>query len=152
MTLMAVGGWVVEKMMHLWYMVDMELFKASHHGDLEKVKAIYQNEAISPETMAKAATIACKFGQLEVLQYFVAIMNGKILQCYIDNAAKFKQDEVSAWLKKALEEQRKEQQQRQSEKALQKASKQWDDDPENAVTPIRPPSFIHKKVKKFKQR
>ena len=136
----------------LWYKVDMELFKASHHGDLEKVKAIYQSEAISPETMAKAATIACKFVQLEVLQYFVAVMNGKILQCYVDNAAKFNQERVSAWLKKALEEQRKEQQQRQSTKAFEKAAKEWDDDPENAVTPIRPPSFIPKKVKVFKQR
>ena len=123
----------------------LELFKASHHGDLEKVKAIFQNEAISPETMAKAATIACKFGQLEVLQYIVAIMNGKILQCYVDNAAKFKQEKVSAWLKKALEEQRKEQQQKQSEKAAEKASKEWDDDPENAIRPMRPASFIPKK-------
>jgi hypothetical protein len=129
----------------------LELFKASHHGDLEKVKAIYQNEAISPETMAKAATIACKFGQLEVLQYLVAIQNGKILQCYIDNAAKFKQEKVSAWLKTALEEQRKEQQ-RQTTKVAEKASKEWDDDPENAIRPMRPPSFIPKKVKKFKQR
>jgi len=134
------------------YKSGMELFKASHHGDLEKVKAIYQSEAISPETMAKAATIACKFGQLEVLQYFVAIMNGKILQCYVDNAAKFNQHEVSAWLKEALEEQRKEQQQKQSTKAFEKAAKEWDDDPENSVTPIRPPSFIPKKVKVFKQR
>ena len=132
--------------------VMLELFKASHHGDLEKVKAIYQNEAISPETMVKAAAVACKFGQLEVLQYLVAIQNGKIMQCYIDNAAKFNQEKISAWLKVALEEQRKEQQQKHSEKAFEKASKQWDDDPENAVTPIRPPSFIPKKVKKFKQR
>ena len=130
----------------------MELFKASHHGDLEKVKAIYQNEAISPETMAKAAAIACKFGQLEVLKYFVAVMNGKILQCYVDNAAKFKQHEVSAWLKEALLFQRKEQQQKQSVKAFEKDTKEWDDDPENAITPMRPPSFIPKKVKKFKQR
>ena len=130
----------------------MELFKASHHGDLEKVKAIYQSEAISPETMAKAATIACKFGQLEVLKYFVAVMNGKILQCYVDNAAKFKQHEVSAWLKEALLFQRKEQQQKQSVKAFEKDTKEWDDDPENAITLMRPPSFIPKKVKKFKQR
>jgi hypothetical protein len=130
----------------------MELFKASHHGDLEKVKAIYQNEAISPETMAKAAAIACKFGQLEVLKYFVAVMNGKILQCYVDNAAKFKQHEVSAWLKEALLFQRKEQQQKQSVKAFEKDTKEWDDDPENAITLMRPPSFIPKKVKKFKQR
>ena len=130
----------------------MELFKASHHGDLEKVKAIYQSEAISPETMAKAATIACKFGQLEVLQYFVAIQNGKILQCYVDNAAKFNQYEVSAWLKEALENQRKEQQQKKLTKAVEKASKEWDDDPENALRPMRAPSFVPKKVKKFKQR
>ena len=130
----------------------MELFKASHHGDLEKVKAIYQNEAISPETMAKAAAIACKFGQLEVLQYFVAVMNGKILQCYVDNAAKFKQEKVSAWLKTALEEQRKEQDERQTRRLIMKADKEWDDDPENAVTAMRPPSFIPKKVKVFKQR
>jgi hypothetical protein len=130
----------------------MELFKASHHGDLEKVKAIYQSEAISPETMAKAATIACKFGQLEVLNYFVAVMNGKILQCYVDNAAKFNQHEVSAWLKEALEEQRKEQDERQSRRLIMKADKEWDDDPENAVTPMRPPSFVPKKVKVFKQR
>ena len=130
----------------------MELFKASHHGDLEKVKAIYQSEAISPETMAKAAAIACKFGQLEVLKYFVAVMNGKILQCYVDNAAKFKQHEVSAWLKEALLFQRKEQQQKQSVKAFEKDTKEWDDDPENAITLMRPPSFIPKKVKKFKQR
>ena len=130
----------------------MELYKASHHGDLEKVKAIYQNEAISPETMVKAAAIACKFGQLEVLQYFVAIMNGKILQCYVDNAAKFKQEKVSAWLKEALEDQRKEQQERQTERLIMKADKEWDDDPENAVTPMRPPSFVPKKVKVFKQR
>ena len=136
----------------LWYKTGMELFKASHHGDLEKVKAIYQNEAISPETMAKAAAIACKFGQLEVLQYFVAIMNGKILQCYVDNAAKFKQEKVSAWLKEALEEQRKEQDERQSRRLIMKADKEWDDDPENAVTPMRPPSFVPKKVKVFKQR
>ena len=123
----------------------LELFKASHHGDLEKVKAIYQKEAISPETMAKAATIACKFGQLEVLQYIVAIMNGKILQCYVDNAAKFKQEKVSAWLKTALEEQRKEQWERQSEKAAEKAAKDWDDDPENAIRPMRPASFVAKK-------
>jgi len=131
---------------------DMELFKASHHGDLEKVKAIYQNEAISPETMAKAAAIACKFGQLEVLQYFVAVMNGKILQCYVDNAAKFKQEKVSAWLKEALEDQRKELDERQTRRLIMKADKEWDDDPENAVTAMRPPSFIPKKVKKFKQR
>ena len=134
------------------YKADMELYKASHHGDLEKVKAIYQNEAISPETMVKAAAIACKFGQLEVLQYFVAIMNGKILQCYVDNAAKFKQEKVSAWLKEALEDQRKEQQERQTERLIMKADKEWDDDPENAVTPMRPPSFVPKKVKVFKQR
>lgn len=140
------------KLIGLWYKVDMELFKASHHGDLEKVKAIYQSEAISPETMAKAATIACKFGQLEVLQYFVAIMNGKILQCYVDNAAKFKQERVSAWLKEALEEQRKEQDERQTRRLIMKADKEWDDDPENAVTPMRAPSFIPKKVKVFKQR
>jgi len=139
-------------MIGLWYKVDMELFKASHHGDLEKVKAIYQSEAISPETMAKAAAIACKFGQLEVLKYFVAVMNGKILQCYVDNAAKFKQHEVSAWLKEALLFQRKEQQQKQSVKAFEKDTKEWDDDPENAITLMRPPSFIPKKVKKFKQR
>ena len=130
----------------------MELFKASHHGDLEKVKAIYQNEAISPETMVKSAAIACKFGQLEVLKYFVAVMNGKILQCYVDNAAKFKQHEVSAWLKEALLFQRKEQQQKQSVKAFEKDTKEWDDDPENAITLMRPPRFIPKKVKKFKQR
>ena len=130
----------------------MELYKASHHGDLEKVKAIYQNEAISPETMAKAATIACKFGQLEVLQYFVAIMNGKILQCYVDNAAKFKQEKVSAWLKEALEEQRKEQDERQTRRLIMKADKEWDDDPENAVTAMRAPSFVPKKFKVFKQR
>ena len=130
----------------------MELFKASHHGDLEKVKAIYQNEAISPETMVKAAAVACKFGQLEVLQYLVAIQNGKIMQCYIDNAAKFKQDEVSAWLKVALEEQRKERQEKIYEKAAQKEQKKFDDDPENAVTAMRPPSFVPKKVKVFKQR
>jgi hypothetical protein len=130
----------------------MELFKASHHGDLEKVKAIYQSEAISPETMAKAATIACKFGQLEVLQYFVAVMNGKILQCYVDNAAKFNQEKVSAWLKTTLEEQRKEQDERQTRRLIMKADKEWDDDPENAVTPMRPPSFVPKKVKVFKQR
>ena len=130
----------------------LELYKASHHGDLEKVKAIYQNEAISPETMVKAAAIACKFGQLEVLQYFVAVMNGKILQCYVDNAAKFNQHEVSAWLKEALEDQRKEQQERQTERLIMKADKEWDDDPENAVTPMRPPSFVPKKVKVFKQR
>ena len=130
----------------------LELYKASHHGDLEKVKAIYQNEAISPETMVKAAAIACKFGQLEVLQYFVAVMNGKILQCYVDNAAKFNQHEVSAWLKEALEDQRKEQQERQTERLIMKADKEWDDDPENAVTPMRAPSFVPKKVKKFKQR
>ena len=140
------------KLIGLWYKTGMELFKASHHGDLEKVKAIYQSEAISPETMAKAATIACKFGQLEVLQYFVAVMNGKILQCYVDNAVKFKQEKVSAWLKEALEEQRKEQQQKQSAKAFEKASKEWDDDPENAVTAMRAPSFVPKKVKVFKQR
>ena len=129
----------------------MELFKASHHGDLEKVKAIYQSEAISPETMAKAATIACKFGQLEVLQYFVAIMNGKILQCYVDNAAKFKQEKVSAWLKEALEDQRKEQQERQTEAMEKKEHEEWVDDG-NSMVPIRPPSFIPKKVKKIKQR
>ena len=130
----------------------MELYKASHHGDLEKVKAIYQSEAISPETMAKAATIACKFGQLEVLQYFVAIMNGKILQCYVDNAAKFKQEKVSAWLKEALEEKRKEQDERQTRRLIMKADKEWDDDPENAVTAMRAPNFVPKKVKVFKQR
>ena len=130
----------------------MELYKASHHGDLEKVKAIYQNEAISPETMVKAAAIACKFGQLEVLQYFVAIMNGKILQCYVDNAAKFKQEKVSAWLKEALEDQRKELDERQTRRLIMRADKEWDDDPENAVTPMRPPSFVPKKVKVFKQR
>ena len=123
----------------------LELFKASHHGDLEKVKAIFQNEAISPETMAKAATIACKFGQLEVLQYIVAIMNGKILQCYIDNAAKFKQEKVSAWLKTALEEQRKKQEERETENMVMKAGKEWDDDPENAIRPMRPASFVAKK-------
>ena len=130
----------------------MELFKASHHGDLEKVKAIYQNEAISPETMAKAATIACKFGQLEVLQYFVAIMNGKILQCYVDNAAKFKQEKVSAWLKVALEEQRKEQQEKIFKKAEELEQRKIDDDEVNSLVPMRPPSFIPKKVKKIKQR
>ena len=130
----------------------MELFKATHHGDLEKVKAIYQNEAISPDTMVKAAAIACKFGQLEVLQYLVAIQNGKIMQCYLDNAAKFKQEKVSAWLKTALEEQRKEQREKQAAKAFEKASKDWDNDPENAVTPMRAPSFIPKKAKNFKQR
>ena len=140
------------KLIGLWYKTGMELFKASHHGDLEKVKAIYQNEAISPDTMVKAAAIACKFGQLEVLQYFVAIQNGKILQCYIDNAAKFKQEKVSAWLKTALEEQRKEQQQRQLQSMVKKADKEWEDDPENALLPMRAPSFIPKKVKKFKQR
>ena len=123
----------------------LELYKASHHGDLEKVKAIYQNEAISPETMVKAAAIACKFGQLEVLQYFVAIMNGKILQCYVDNAAKFNQHEVSAWLKEALEDQRKEQQERQTERLIMKADKEWDDDPENAIRPMRPASYVAKK-------
>ena len=123
----------------------LELYKASHHGDLEKVKAIYQNEAISPETMVKAAAIACKFGQLEVLQYFVAIMNGKILQCYVDNAAKFNQHEVSAWLKEALEDQRKEQQERQTERLIMKADKEWDDDPENAIRPMRPTSYVAKK-------
>jgi hypothetical protein len=123
----------------------LELFKASHHGDLEKVKAIYQNEAISPETMVKAAAIACKFGQLEVLQYIVAIMNGKIMQCYVDNAAKFKQEKVSAWLKTVLEEQRKKQQERQVENLVIKAEKEWDDDPENALRPMRPPSFVAKK-------
>ena len=123
----------------------LELYKASHHGDLEKVKAIYQNEAISPETMVKAAAIACKFGQLEVLQYFVAVMNGKILQCYVDNAAKFNQHEVSAWLKEALEDQRKEQQERQTERLIMKADKEWDDDPENAIRPMRPASYVAKK-------
>ena len=123
----------------------MELYKASHHGDLEKVKAIYQNEAISPETMVKAAAIACKFGQLEVLQYFVAVMNGKILQCYVDNAAKFKQHEVSAWLKEALEEQRKEQDERQTRRLIMKADKEWKDDPENAIRPMRPASYVAKK-------
>ena len=102
--------------------------------------------------MAKAATIACKFGQLEVLQYFVAIMNGKILQCYVDNAAKFKQEKVSAWLKEALEEKRKEQDERQTRRLIMKADKEWDDDPENAVTAMRAPSFVPKKVKVFKQR
>jgi hypothetical protein len=130
----------------------MELFKASHHGDLEKVKAIYQNEAISPETMVKAAAVACKFGQLEVLQYFVAIMNGKIMQCYVDNAAKFKQDEVSAWLKVALEKQRKEQQEKIFEKAAQIEQKKDAADEVNSLVPMRPPSFIPKKVKKIKQR
>ena len=125
--------------------VMLELFKASHHGDLEKVKAIFQNEAISPETMAKAATIACKFGQLEVLQYIVAIMNGKILQCYVDNAAKFKQEKVSAWLKTALQEQRKEQEEKQTRRLIMKADKEWDDDPENAIRPMRPASFVAKK-------
>ena len=129
----------------------MELFKASHHGDLEKVKAIYQSEAISPETMAKAATIACKFGQLEVLQYFVAIMNGKIFQCYVDNAAKFKQEKVSAWLKEALEKERKEQKERHTEAMEKKEHEEWVDDG-NSMVPIRPPSFIPKKVKKIKQR
>ena len=130
----------------------MELFKASHHGDLEKVKAIYQSEAISPETMVKAAAVACKFGQLEVLQYFVAIMNGKIMQCYVDNAAKFKQDEVSAWLKVALEKQRKEQQEKIFEKAAQIEQKKDAADEVNSLVPMRPPSFIPKKVKKIKQR
>ena len=129
----------------------MELFKASHHGDLEKVKAIYQSEAISPETMAKAATIACKFGQLEVLKYFVAVMNGKILQCYVDNAAKFKQEKVSAWLKVALEKERKEQKERHTEAMEKKEHEEWVDDG-NSMVPIRPPSFIPKKVKKIKQR
>ena len=123
----------------------LELFKASHHGDLEKVKAIYQKEAISPETMAKAATIACKFGQLEVLQYFVAIMNGKILQCYVDNAAKFKQEKVSAWLKTTLEEQRKEQREKQTANMVMKAGKEWDDDPENEIRPMGPAGFGSKK-------
>ena len=129
----------------------MELFKASHHGDLEKVKAIYQSEAISPETMAKAATIACKFGQLEVLKYFVAVMNGKILQCYVDNAVKFKQEKVSAWLKVALEKERKEQKERHTEAMEKKEHEEWVDDG-NSMVPIRPPSFIPKKVKKIKQR
>ena len=129
----------------------LELFKASHHGDLEKVKAIYQNEAISPETIVKAAAVACKFGQLEVLQYLVAIQNGKIMQCYIDNAVKFKQDEVSAWLKVALEEQRKEQEERYTEAMGKKADKEWEEEG-NALRPMRPPSFIPKKVKKIKQR
>ena len=140
------------KLIGLWYKADMELYKASHHGDLEKVKAIYQNEAISPETMVKAAAIACKFGQLEVLKYFVAVMNGKILQCYVDNAAKFKQEKVSAWLKEALEEQRKEQDERQTRRLIMKADKEWDDDPENTMRPMRAPSFVPKKVKVFKQR
>ena len=130
----------------------MELFKASHHGDLEKVKAIYQSEAISPETMVKAAAVACKFGQLEVLQYFVAIMNGKIMQCYVDNAAKFKQDEVSAWLKVELEKQRKEQQEKIFEKAAQIEQKKDAADEVNSLVPMRPPSFVPKKVKVFKQR
>jgi hypothetical protein len=131
--------------------VMLELFKASHHGDLEKVKAIYQNEALSPETMVKAAAVACKFGQLEVLQYLVAIQNGKIMQCYIDNAAKFNQEKISAWLKVALEEQRKEQEERHAEAMEKKAHKEWIDDG-NELRPMRPPSFIPKKVKKFKQR
>jgi hypothetical protein len=148
----AVGGWVVEKMNGLWYMADMELFKASHHGDLEKVKAIYQNEAISPETMVKAAAVACKFGQLEVLQYLVAIQNGEIMQCYIDNAAKFNQEKISAWLKVALEKQRKEQQEKIFKKADELEQKIFDDDEVNSLVPMRPPSFIPKKVKKIKQR
>ena len=130
----------------------MELFKASHHGDLEKVKAIYQNEAISPETMVKAAAVACKFGQLEVLQYFVAIQNGNIIQCYIDNAAKFNQEKISAWLKVALEEQRKEQQEKIFKKAEELEQRKIDDDEVNSLVPMRPPSFIPKKVKKIKQR
>jgi hypothetical protein len=129
----------------------LELFKASHHGDLEKVKAIYQNEAISPETIVKAAAVACKFGQLEVLQYLVAIQNGKIMQCYIDNAAKFNQEKISAWLKVALEEQRKEQEERDTKAMRTKADKEWEEEG-NALRPMRPPSFIPKKVKKFKQR
>lgn len=136
----------------LWYMADMELFKASHHGDLEKVKAIYQNEAISPETMVKAAAVACKFGQLEVLQYLVAIQNGEIMQCYIDNAAKFNQEKISAWLKVALEKQRKEQQEKIFKKADELEQKIFDDDEVNSLVPMRPPSFIPKKVKKIKQR
>jgi hypothetical protein len=131
--------------------VMLELFKASHHGDLEKVKAIYQNEALSPETMVKAAAVACKFGQLEVLQYLVAIQNGKIMQCYIDNAAKFNQEKISAWLKVALEEQRKEQEERYTEAMGKEADKEWEEEG-NALRPMRPPSFIPKKVKKFKQR
>ena len=130
----------------------MELFKASHHGDLEKVKAIYQNEAISPETMVKAAAVACKFGQLEVLQYLVAIQNGEIMQCYIDNAAKFNQEKISAWLKVALEKQRKEQQEKIFKKADELEQKIFDDDEVNSLVPMRPPSFIPKKVKKIKQR
>ena len=130
----------------------MELFKASHHGDLEKVKAIYQNEAISPETMVKAAAVACKFGQLEVLQYLVAIQNGEIMQCYIDNAAKFNQEKISAWLKVALEKQRKEQQEKIFEKAAQIEQKKDAADEVNSLVPMRPPSFIPKKVKKIKQR
>jgi hypothetical protein len=129
----------------------MELFKASHHGDLEKVKAIYQNEAISPETMVKAAAVACKFGQLEVLQYLVAIQNGEIKQCYLDNAAKFNQEKISAWLKVALEKQRKEQKERHTEAMEKKEHEEWVDDG-NSMVPIRPPSFIPKKVKKIKQR
>lgn len=129
----------------------MELFKASHHGDLEKVKAIYQSEAISPETMVKAAAVACKFGQLEVLQYLVAIQNGKIMQCYIDNAAKFNQEKISAWLKVALEKERKEQKERHTEAMEKKEHEEWVDDG-NSMVPIRPPSFIPKKVKKIKQR
>ena len=130
----------------------MELFKASHHGDLEKVKAIYQSEAISPETMAKAAAIACKFGQLEVLKYFVAVMNGKIVQCYVENAAKFKQEKVSAWLKEGLEEQRKEQQEKIFKKAEELEQRKDAADEVNSLVPMRPPSFIPKKVKKIKQR
>jgi len=132
--------------------VMLELFKASHHGDLEKVKAIYQNEAISPETMVKAAAVACKFGQLEVLQYLVAIQNGKIMQCYIDNAAKFNQEKISAWLKVALEEERKEQQERIFKKAEELEQRKDAADEVNSLRPMRPPSFIPKKVKKFKQR
>jgi hypothetical protein len=130
----------------------MELFKASHHGDLEKVKAIYQSEAISPETMVKAAAVACKFGQLEVLQYLVAIQNGEIMQCYIDNAAKFNQEKISAWLKVALEKQRKEQQEKIFKKADELEQKIFDDDEVNSLVPMRPPSFVPKKVKVFKQR
>ena len=132
--------------------VMLELFKASHHGDLEKVKAIYQNEAISPETIVKAAAVACKFGQLEVLQYLVAIQNGKIMQCYIDNAAKFNQEKISAWLKVALEEERKEQQERIFKKAEELEQRKDAADEVNSLRPMRPPSFIPKKVKKFKQR
>ena len=135
-----------------WVVADMELFKASHHGDLEKVKAIFQNEAISPETMVKAAAVACKFGQLEVLQYLVAIQNGKIMQCYIDNAAKFNQEKISAWLKVALEKERKEHHEKIFKKADQIEQRKDAADEVNSLVPMKPPSFIPKKVKKIKQR